>query len=80
MDNTVISRIRELVGGNNVIETKPDMLQYLKGNGKPLAVVLPANASDVADIVKLANEFSVKITVGGSVVETNGLDLSLIHI
>ncbi|MDA8212890.1 MAG: FAD-binding oxidoreductase [Clostridia bacterium] len=74
MKETAINRIRELVGNENVIQYAPEMLKYLKGNGKPLAVVLPGNTSQVSGVVKLANEMNLKIAVGGNIVDIKGMD------
>ena len=74
MSNSVIAKLKALIGEDNVLENTSEMAKYLKGNGKPLAVVLPGSDTDVAGIVKLANEWNLKVTVGGLVVETKGLN------
>ncbi|KLU67262.1 putative FAD-linked oxidoreductase [Desulfosporosinus acididurans] len=73
MSNVNISKLKAIVGDNNVIDSPSEMAKYLKGQGKPAVVVLPGNTSEVSNIVKLANEQNVKIAVGGAGVGTKGL-------
>lgn len=74
MSNVNISSVKGIVGEDNVIDTPSEMAKYLKGQGKPAVVVLPGNTSEVSNIVKLANELNLKLAVGGSVVDTEGLN------
>ncbi|WP_088224727.1 FAD-binding oxidoreductase [Desulfosporosinus sp. FKB] len=74
MSNVNISKLKAIVGDNNVIDSPSEMAKYLKGKGKPAVVVLPGNTSEVSSIVKLANEQNVKIAVGGTVAGTKGLN------
>ena len=74
MSNEIISKIVGIVGAPNVIEVPSEMSKNLKGNGKPVAVVLPGSTTEVSEIVKLANKEKVKIAVAGSVVNSTGLD------
>ena len=73
MSNVYISKLKGIVGDANVIESPSEMAKYLKGKGEPAVVVLPGNTSEVSDIVKLANELNMKLTVGGAVVDTQGI-------
>ncbi|CAA7599483.1 CO dehydrogenase flavoprotein-like, FAD-binding, subdomain 2 [Acididesulfobacillus acetoxydans] len=74
MSNETVNRIKGLVGEGNVVDSPSAMARYLKGQGRPLAVAMPGNTAEVAEIVKLANEEGLKIAVGGRVVESRGLD------
>lgn len=74
MSNNAISRIKGLVGEENVVDSPSEMARYLKGQGKPLAVVRPGSTSEIAGIVKLANEENLKVAVAGRIVESKGLD------
>ncbi|SDH55655.1 FAD-binding oxidoreductase [Desulfosporosinus hippei] len=73
MSNVNISKLKEIVGEANVIDSSSEMAKYLKGPGKPAVVVLPGKTSEVSSIVKLANEQNVKLAVGGAVVNTQGI-------
>ncbi|AFM39296.1 FAD/FMN-dependent dehydrogenase [Desulfosporosinus acidiphilus SJ4] len=73
MSNVNISKLKGIVGDEHVIDSPSEMAKYLKGQGKPAVVVLPGNTSEVSNIVKLANDQNVKLTVGGAVVDTQGL-------
>jgi glycolate oxidase len=74
MSNAIISQLKGIVGDQYVIDNPSEMAQYLKGNGKPVAVVCPGNTSEVSGVVKLANEKNIKISVAGQVVDTKALD------
>jgi len=74
MSNDAIAKLRAIVGEQHVIDAAPDMAGHLKGSGIPLAVVLPGQTSQVSDIVKLANQLNLKISVGGAVADTKNLD------
>ncbi|MDQ7095240.1 FAD-binding oxidoreductase [Desulfosporosinus sp. PR] len=73
MSNVNISKLKGIVGDANVIDSPAEMAKYLKGQGKPAAVVLPGNTLEVSNIVKLANEQNVKLVVGGAAVNTQGI-------
>lgn len=72
--SSAAEQIKRLIGESNVIDSPTEMDKFLRGHGKPLAVVLPGSTAEVSEIVKLANEQNLKITVGGQVVESKGLD------
>lgn len=74
MVNATIAKLKALVGDQHVIESAAGMAEFLKGNGQPLAVVLPGNAAEVSGIVKLANQLDLKLNVGGTVVDSKMLD------
>ncbi|MHB1653498.1 MAG: FAD-binding oxidoreductase [Desulfitobacteriaceae bacterium] len=74
MSNNIISKIKGIVGEDYVIDSPAEMSKYLKGNSKPFAVVLPESTLQVSEVVKLANEVNLKITVGGKIVDSKGLD------
>jgi glycolate oxidase len=74
MSNAMISQLKGIVGEQYVIESPSEMAKYLKGSGKPVAVVLPGNTSEVSAVVKWANEQNVKITVAGLVADIKGLN------
>ncbi|MDR3589902.1 MAG: FAD-binding oxidoreductase [Negativicutes bacterium] len=74
MSNDAITRLQAIVGGEHVLDTLSDMAVYLKGPGRPLAVVLPAQTAEVSEIVKLANQLNLKVSVGGAVADSRNLD------
>lgn len=74
MSKAMISQLQGIVGEQYVIESPSEMAKYLKGSGKPVAVVLPGNTSEVSAVVKWANEHNVKITVAGLVANIKGLN------
>lgn len=78
MSKAMISQLQGIVGEQNVIESPSEMAKYLKDSGKPLAVVLPGNTSEVSAVVKWANEQNVKITVAGQVADNKGLNDSVV--
>ncbi|SHN88037.1 FAD-binding oxidoreductase [Desulfitobacterium chlororespirans] len=73
MSNT-LSELKGIVGDNYVLDNPADMAQYLKGDGKPVAVVFPGDAEEVAKVVKYANGQQLKISVAGAVADTKGLE------
>jgi len=80
MSKVIISQLKGIVGEQYVIESPSDMAKYLKGSGKPVAVVLPGNTSEVSAVVKLANEQNVKITVAGLVADIKALNDGLVMV
>lgn len=74
MSKAMISQLKGIVGEQYVIESSSEMAKYLKGSGKPVAVVLPGNTSEVSAVVKWANEQNVKITVAGLVADIKALN------
>lgn len=78
MSKAMISQLQGIVGEQYVIESPSEMAKYLKGSGKPVAVVLPGNTSEVSAVVKWANEQNVKITVAGLVADIKGLNDGII--
>lgn len=74
MSNAIISELKGIVGEQNVVDTLSDMVKFLKGKEKPVAVVCPGSTEEVATIVKLANAKNVKIAVGGHVADSKGLE------
>lgn len=73
MANDTIAKLQALVGDQYVIDSAAGMAEYLRGSGRPLAVVLPGQTSEVSEIVKLANQLDLKINVGGAVVGADNL-------
>jgi len=73
MSKVIISQLKEIVGEQNVIESLFEMAKYLKGGGKPVAVVLPGNTAEVSSVVKWANKHNVKITVAGLAADIKGM-------
>lgn len=69
-----MAQIKGLIGEGHVVDSAAEMAKFLRGNGKPLAVVFPGSTAEVSGLVKLANELNLKIAVGGQVVESQGLD------
>lgn len=74
MMSNAVAQIKGLIGDNYVIDSPAEMGKFLRGNGKPLAVVFPGSTVEISSVVKLANELNLKITVGGQVVDSKGLD------
>jgi glycolate oxidase len=67
----IAARLRELVGSDNVLAARSEMLVYecdgftIEKNS-PDVVVFPRHTQDVAEIVKLCNEYGVPITPRGA--------------
>lgn len=80
MSNAIVSMLKGIVGDQYVLDNPTEMGQYLKGTGKAAAVVCPGNASEVSQIVKIANEQNVKISVAGQVADTKGLNGGIVVI
>ncbi len=74
MSNSIITKLKSLVGDVHVIDNPAEMSNFLKGNGKPLAVVFPGNTAEVSGIMKFANEVDLKVSVAGALVDTEALD------
>jgi glycolate oxidase len=73
----VLARLREVVGGENVLVDEERVEPYagdaLKEKFPPEAVVLPRTAEEVSEILKLANERGFPVTArGGGVGYTGG--------
>jgi FAD/FMN-containing dehydrogenase len=73
----VLARLREVVGGENVLVDEERVEPYagdaLKEKFPPEAVVLPRSAQEVSEILKLANERGFPVTArGGGVGYTGG--------
>lgn len=73
----VLARLREVVGGENVLVDEERVEPYagdaLKEKFPPEAVVLPRGAQEVSEILKLANERGFPVTArGGGVGYTGG--------
>lgn len=76
-DEWVLSRLREIVGEENVLvdpdRVEPYSQDAIKEKFPPEAVVLPRTAEEIADILKLANEAIFPVTArGGGVGYTGG--------
>ncbi len=78
MSKAMISQLKGIVGENNILESPSEMAKYLKGSGKPTAVVLPGNTAEVSAIVQWANKQKVKISVSGLVADTEGLNEGIV--
>lgn len=73
----VLARLREIVGADNVLvdpdKVEPYAQDALKEKFPPEAVVLPRNATEIAAIMRLANEQFFPVTArGGGVGYTGG--------
>src|SRR5215212_5599071 len=73
----VLARLREIVGGENVLVDEERVEPYagdaLKEKFPPEAVVLPRTANEVSAILRLANERRFPVTArGGGVGYTGG--------
>ena len=76
-DESVRARLREIVGGENVLVDEERVEPYagdaLKEKFPPEAVVLPRTAREVSEILRLANERGFPVTArGGGVGYTGG--------
>jgi glycolate oxidase len=74
MSNAIVSKLKGIVGDQNVLDNPLEMAKYLKGTGNPAVVVFPGSTAEVSEVVKLANEVNVKISVAGLVADTQGLE------
>jgi glycolate oxidase subunit GlcD len=89
--DTLLHRLRELLGGEHVLTREGDVLCYAadasiaSADGLPLAVVLPASTEQVSDVVRLADAAGVPVVTrgagsglaGGSTSSGGGLVLAL---
>lgn len=80
MSDTIITKLKGIVGDQYVIDSPSEMAKYLKGTRKPAVVVLPGSASEVSSVVTLANEQNIKISVGGQVADTQDLGEGIVMI
>lgn len=80
MSNTIVSKLKGIVGDEYVFDNPTEIAKYLKGTGNPVAVVLPGNASEVSGVVTLANEQNIKISVGGQVADSKDLGTGIVMI
>lgn len=76
-DESVLTRLREIVGRDNVLvdpeRVEPYSQDAIKEKFPPEAVVLPRSAQEIAGILKLANEAMFPVTArGGGVGYTGG--------
>jgi glycolate oxidase len=76
-DEDVLTRLREIVGGENVLvdedKVEPYAADAVKEKFPPEAVLLPRTTAEVAAILKLANERRFPVTArGGGVGYTGG--------
>lgn len=74
MSKAIISQLKGIVGEQHVVESPSEMAKFLKGSGKPLAVVLPGKTAEVSAIVKWANEQTIKISVAGMLVDIKDMN------
>lgn len=89
MNHATLDRLREIVGEDHVLTALEDRVAYgydaSKLSAVPQAVVFPANAQQIAEIVRLANQWRFPVyprgagsgMVGGCVPERGGIVLSL---
>src|ERR1044072_6169437 len=72
----VLARLREVVGGGDVLVDEERVEPYagdaLKEKFPPEAVVLPRSAQEVSEILKLANERGFPVTARGGGVGYKG--------
>ena len=66
----VIEKMRRIVGPNNVLTGKEDILPYMRdasylSGGEPLAVVIPGTTAELAGVVKACYEAEVPMYVRG---------------
>ena len=76
-DESVVARLREIVGAEHVIvdpdRVEPYAQDAVKEKFPPEAVLLPRTATEIAEILKLANEARFPVTArGGGVGYTGG--------
>lgn len=89
LDETIIQRLKDIVGAENVEDTETSLLAY-SYNATPMqqhmpgAVVAPRNTEEVAKVVKICNEGKIPIIARGSGTNLSGgttpLDNSIIII
>ncbi len=72
-----INRLRKIVGRENVLTSKEDMVAYSYDGTQawshlPDVVVFPKNTSEISDILKYANENSIPVTPRGGGTNVSG--------
>jgi glycolate oxidase len=73
----ILRRLEEIVGRNSLLTTKEDLATYsydgtTTWSNAPEAVVLPATAGQISEILKLANQHLVPVTPRGSGTNISG--------
>ena len=71
MDNQFVERLRKILGTENVLSARSDLMVYecdgfVIEKNSPDIVVFPRNAEDVAAVVKLCNEYEVPFLPRGA--------------
>ena len=77
LDKGVIERLRRIAGKENVLTSKEELLAYsYDGTATwqhlPEVVVLPQNAGQISEILKLANEQRIPVTPRGGGTNVSG--------
>lgn len=71
MDNTILSKIKEIVGASNFLDSVEDKLVYsydgtpMLGH-KPDAIIMPETTQQISDLMKLANKEKFAVVPRGS--------------
>jgi glycolate oxidase len=77
MDNSIINKLRRIVGKENVLASPEEMVAYSYDatnmwSHRPDVVVLPSDAPQVSEILKLATEEKIPITPRGGGTNVSG--------
>ncbi len=88
INKPVISKFKEIVGPDNILVEKEDMLTYsydaaVLDSQMPLAAVMPGNTDEVGQIIRVCHENHIPLTArgagtnlsGGTIPESTGIVL-----
>jgi glycolate oxidase len=77
MNKDQIEKLRKIVGNQNILTSKEDMIAYSYDAmnlwaHKPEAVVLPVSAAQISEVLKFANENGIPVTPRGGGTNVSG--------
>ena len=87
--NDLVADLKNIVGGGYVLDDKADLLVYeYDGSidrGSPVVIVLPASATEISSVLKLARAQSIPVVArgagtglsGGAIAEQGGIVISM---
>ncbi|HCE75924.1 MAG TPA: FAD-binding oxidoreductase [Dehalococcoidia bacterium] len=87
--NDLVADLKNIVGGGYVLDDKADLLVYeYDGSidrGSPVVIVLPASATEISSVLKLARAHSIPVVArgagtglsGGAIAEQGGIVISM---
>ncbi len=77
INEPIISRLKEIVGPDNILVEKEDMLTYsydaaVLDSQMPLAAVMPGKTEEVGQIISVCHENHIPLTVRGAGTNLSG--------